>query len=153
MATAIKTTPQALLNVIPVNKRNIVPKKLGSLSESNCTLDVAAALCAVGRISMDRGDKPDSVPHYGVGHLSVSFWKTRCDQPEAYPLRRTSRHKRRGGQPPASYLILLQMGLAMRSPLQGTRWSLTPPFHPYSKLFACAFSSERFVFCGAFHSL
>ena len=93
---------------------------------------------AVGRISMDRGYKPDSVPRVGVGHLSVPFWRTRCDQPEAYPVCRTSRHRGRGGPPPASYSILLRMGLAVRLSLRKTRWSLTPPFHPYPEVDACA---------------
>ena len=29
------------------------------------------------------------------------------------------------------YSVLLQAGLAMPSRLPGTRWALTPPFHPY----------------------
>ncbi|VXB09870.1 hypothetical protein BREVUG8_100364 [Brevundimonas sp. G8] len=28
-------------------------------------------------------------------------------------------------------MVLLQAGLAMPSLLPGTRWALTPPFHPY----------------------
>src|SRR3712207_9498008 len=31
------------------------------------------------------------------------------------------------------YSVLLQAGLAMRSLSPGTRWALTPPFHPYPR--------------------
>ena len=37
-----------------------------------------------------------------------------------------------------------RMGLALRSTLRRTRWSLTPPFHPYP--------IGRYIFCGAFRA-
>ena len=40
---------------------------------------------------------------------------------------------------------LLPVGLAVPSQSPETRWSLTPPFHPYS-----GHCPKRFVFCGAF---
>jgi hypothetical protein len=111
---------------------------LKRIEQNELNVDAAAVWTAVGRISMDRGCKPDSVPRVGVGHLSILLRRICCDQPEAYPPRRLRRQGGRGGQPPASYLILLRMGLAMRFSLRKTRRSLTPPFHPYRGLCACA---------------
>ena len=41
------------------------------------------------------------------------------------------------------YSVLLLAGLAMPSLLPGTRWALTPPFHPSHS------GERRFAFCGA----
>src|SRR5579859_2384083 len=41
------------------------------------------------------------------------------------------------------YSVLLLAGLAMPSLSPGTRWALTPPFHPYPS------NEGRFAFCGA----
>ena len=47
------------------------------------------------------------------------------------------------------YSVLLQAGLAMPSLSPGTRWALTPPFHPYRG----AEAQRRFAFCGAIPGL
>jgi len=46
------------------------------------------------------------------------------------------------------YLILLRMGFALPPRSRGTRWALTPPFHPYPRPPRGA--RRRFVFCGTF---
>jgi len=74
-------------------------------------------------ISIDRGHKPDSVSRKTglVIHLS--------DLPETAS---RSFDPDRSGPPHAvSYLILLRAGFTMRFSFLSTRWSLTPPFHPY----------------------
>jgi len=50
--------------------------------------------------------------------------------------RDASRRLRRGRSGPdlAAYLALHQLGVAVPPLLPGTRWALTPPFHPYLAL-------------------
>jgi hypothetical protein len=63
-------------------------------------------------LSYTANDKPGSV---FVSHLSKRHTR-----------------RRREAAPVPSYFVLLQLGFALRSPSLVCRWSLTPPFHPYS---------------------
>ncbi len=80
--------------------------------------------------------KPDSVCKSRMTiHLGALLPERSCDQPEAVG----------GNAPacaPASYLVLLQAGLAVPCLSPNKRCALTAPFHPYP--------FGRFVFCGAF---
>ena len=56
------------------------------------------------------------------GHLSGTSVTRYLVQP--------TRASKRGGSPLRSYSALLRMGFAVPPPSPGTRWALTPPFHP-----------------------
>ncbi len=73
--------------------------------------------------------KPGSVPRLATDGRPF-LWDGPCGPPRATnpdgARRRTCPF--RGAHP---YSVLLQAGLALPSLSPGTRWALTPPFHPY----------------------
>ena len=73
--------------------------------------------CKPGSVPSEDGDDHSSGPPV-AGRFSRPTRTPRAVNPAA----ETARHP---------YSVLLQAGLAMPSLLPGTRWALTPPFHPY----------------------
>jgi hypothetical protein len=66
------------------------------------------------------------------------------------PYPKPVRFRGRGaGRSSVSYLALHPMGFSVPSRSRGTRWSLTPPFHPYpSEISNLRFQSGGLIFCG-----
>ena len=73
--------------------------------------------------------KPGSVHHLATDGRPF-LWDDPCGPPRAT---NPDGARRRACQLPDAhpYSVLLQAGLALPSLSPGTRWALTPPFHPY----------------------
>lgn len=62
-----------------------------------------------------------------------------CDLPGHLARAALERCPRTPVRRPTSFLALLRVGFALPSQSPGTRWSLTPPFHPYPLTWAVCF--------------
>ncbi len=87
--------------------------------------------------------KPGSVGPTIAGRRDGHSSGTSVAEGLAQPTR-TADLDRPGLPPRRSYSVLLPVGFTMPRLLPGTRWALTPPFHPYPD------ASGRFAFCGTF---